>query len=284
MKIFQTISALQLELQQQKKEGRTIGFVPTMGALHNGHLQLVKRCISENDFAVVSIFVNPTQFNDKNDLIKYPRTLEADAKLLESVGCHFIFAPTEDEMYPEPDARKFEFGTLESVMEGACRPGHFNGVAQIVSKLFDAVCPDKAYFGEKDFQQLAIIREMARQLNYNIDIIACPIVREEDGLAMSSRNTRLTPDQRKNAVEISKALFKSRNFVPGKSVQQVIDEVVSQLNAVPDLRVEYFDIVDARSLQSISRWEDTAEAVGCIAVFCGEIRLIDNILYGKVCS
>jgi pantoate--beta-alanine ligase len=284
MKIIQSISALQQEIGLQKKEGRSVGFVPTMGALHNGHLQLVKRCVSENDIAVVSIFVNPTQFNDKNDLVKYPRTLEADCKLLEGAGCNIVFAPTEEEMYPEPDTRQFAFGTLETVMEGACRPGHFNGVAQIVSKLFDAVAPHKAYFGEKDFQQLAIIREMAKQLKYDIEIIACPIVREADGLAMSSRNTRLTPTQRKNAVEISQALFKSRNFAAGKSVQEVIDETVSYLNTVPELQVEYFNIVDARTLQSISQWSDTEEAVGCIAVFCGEVRLIDNIIYGKVRS
>lgn len=284
MKIIQTISALQQEISQHKQAGHSVGFVPTMGALHDGHLQLVQRCVSENHVAVVSIFVNPTQFNDKNDLVKYPRTLEADCKLLESAGCNLVFAPTEDEMYPEPDTRQFSFGALETVMEGACRPGHFNGVAQIVSKLFDAVAPHKAYFGEKDFQQLAIIREMAKQLKYDIEIVACPIVREADGLAMSSRNMRLTPSQRKNAVEISQALFKSRNFVAGKTVQQVIDEVVSSLNGVPDLQVEYFEIVDARTLQSISQWTDTEEAVGCVAVFCGEIRLIDNIIYGKVRS
>lgn len=284
MKLIKTIAELQQEIQLQKSQGKKVGFVPTMGALHDGHLQLVKRCVSENDLCVVSVFVNPTQFNDKNDLIKYPRTLDKDAQLVAEAGCGIVFAPSEEEMYPEPDTRVFAFGPLEEVMEGACRPGHFNGVAQIVSKLFDAVKPDRAYFGEKDFQQLAIIREMVRQLKYNIEIVPCPIVREDDGLALSSRNARLTAEQRKNAVEISQALFKSRTFAAGKGVQEVIGEVVTCLNNVPDLRVEYYDIVDARTLQSISRWEDSAEAIGCAAVFCGEVRLIDNIYYGKVTS
>lgn len=282
MKIIKVIAELQQEIKLQKSLGKSVGFVPTMGALHDGHLQLVERCVKENDICVVSIFVNPTQFNDKNDLIKYPRNLDADSRLVEKAGCSIVFAPTEEVMYPEPDTRVFAFGSLEEVMEGACRPGHFNGVAQIVSKLFDAVTPDKAYFGEKDFQQLAIIREMVRQLNYDLEIVPCPIVREADGLAMSSRNARLTPEQRKNAVEISQALFKSRTFAAGKAIQELIGEVVNHLNSVPELRVEYFDIVDARTLQPVAKWEDTEEAIGCIAVFCGEVRLIDNITYGKV--
>ncbi len=281
MKLIQSIAQLQEVVEQQRFKGNSIGFVPTMGALHDGHLQLVKRCASENQLSVVSIFVNPTQFNDKKDLVNYPRTLDADCALLEGVGCDIVFAPTEQEMYPEPDTRQFAFGALEQVMEGAFRPGHFNGVAQIVSKLFDAVLPDKAYFGEKDFQQLAIIQEMARQLNYAIEIVPCPIVREADGLAMSSRNTRLTSGQRKNAVEISQALFKSRTFAAEKSVSEVIDFVTSTVNGVPDLKVEYFEIVDARTLQSIANWSETSEPVGCIAVFCGEVRLIDNISYRR---
>lgn len=279
MKVLHQISAVQAIVRESKKNGLKVGFVPTMGALHQGHLQLVKRCKAENDLCIVSVFVNPTQFNDKNDLKNYPRTLDADCALLESVGCDIVFAPDELEMYPEPDTRQFAFGALETVMEGAFRPGHFNGVAQIVSKLFDAVEPNRAYFGEKDFQQLAIIQEMTRQLKYPIEIVPCPIVREVDGLAMSSRNMRLSAEQRKNAVEISQSLFKSRTFVPEKSVKEVIDFVVDSLNNVPFLRVEYFDIVDATSLQSIYDWKDSSNPVGCIAVFCGEVRLIDNISY-----
>ncbi|MFZ4455844.1 MAG: pantoate--beta-alanine ligase [Bacteroidales bacterium] len=279
MEIIKTIHQLQSVIRRQKEIGLRVGFVPTMGALHDGHLQLVKRSSAENDVSVVSIFVNPTQFNDKNDLKNYPRTMEADCALLEKVGCTIVFAPSEEEMYPEPDERKFEFGALEQVMEGAFRPGHFNGVAQIVSKLFDAVLPDKAYFGEKDFQQLAIIREMTKQLGYSLEIVRCSIVREADGLAMSSRNARLTPEQRKNAVEISQALFKSRTFAAEKSVAEVIDFVKTTIDAVPDLKTEYFDIVDARTLQSISDWSETPEPIGCVAVFCGVVRLIDNVSY-----
>ncbi|MDD2797471.1 MAG: pantoate--beta-alanine ligase [Bacteroidales bacterium] len=281
MKIYHSINDLQQALLLLRSKGLQIGFVPTMGALHNGHLQLVERCSHENSISVVSIFVNPTQFNDKKDLVNYPRTLEADCQLLETVGCDIVFAPTESEMYPEPDSRVFQFGALEQVMEGAFRPGHFNGVAQIVSKLFDAVLPDRAYFGEKDFQQLAIIQEMTRQLNYQIEIVPCPIVREADGLAMSSRNARLTAEQRKNAVQISQALFKSRTFAADKSVKEVIEFVVTTINEVPDLRVEYFEIVDAQTLQSIEDWSETENPVGCIAVFCGEVRLIDNLSYAS---
>ncbi len=279
MKIITTVSELQSEISKHKEAGKRIGFVPTMGALHDGHLQLVKRCTGENHVSVASVFVNPTQFNDKNDLLKYPRTFEADREMLESVGCSLLFFPSESEMYPEPDSREFDFGSLSGVMEGACRPGHFNGVAQIVSKLFDAVKPHKAYFGEKDFQQLAIIRAMTTMLKYDIEIVPCPIVREPDGLAMSSRNRRLSPEQRKNAVEISLTLFKSATFVAEKSVGDVIDYVSDRLNKVPDLSVEYFQIVDSRTLQPISEWSESAEPVGCVAVFCGEVRLIDNILY-----
>ncbi|MEG2514353.1 MAG: pantoate--beta-alanine ligase, partial [Bacteroidaceae bacterium] len=212
MKLVHTISNLQAELSVLKAQGKKIGLVPTMGALHNGHASLVKRSVKGNDITVVSVFVNPTQFNDKTDLIKYPRTLEADSKLLEEAGASFVFAPSVEEMYPQEDTRIFSFAPLDTVMEGAFRPGHFNGVAQIVSKLFDAVKPHRAYFGEKDFQQLAIIREMVKQLGFNIEIVGCPIVREEDGLALSSRNARLTADERKIALKISQTLFKSRTF------------------------------------------------------------------------
>ena len=281
MKIYHSIGQLQQVVESEKQLGNRVGFVPTMGALHDGHLQLVKRSVEENEFTVVSVFVNPTQFNDKKDLVNYPRTLDADCALLESVGCDIVFAPDEAEMYPQPDTRQFAFGELEQVMEGAFRPGHFNGVALIVSKLFDAALPDRAYFGEKDFQQLAIIREMTRQLHYDIEIVPCPIVRELDGLAMSSRNTRLTPSQRKNAAQISQALFKSRTFTAVKSVAEIKEFLIQTVNSVADLRVEYFEIVDARTLQSIQDWSQTNEPIGCIAVFCGAVRLIDNISYAN---
>lgn len=229
--------------------------------------------------AVVSVFVNPTQFNDKNDLIKYPRTLDADCELLESVGASFVFAPSVEEMYPEPDTRVFSFSPLDTVMEGKFRPGHFNGVAQIVSKLFDAVRPDRAYFGEKDFQQLAIIRKMVKQLHYNLEIVGCPIVREEDGLALSSRNARLSTVEREIALNISKTLYKSRTFAVDHSVEETLQFVESEIGKVQGLQLEYFEIVDGNTLQSIANWDDTTYAVGCITVFCGEVRLIDNIKY-----
>jgi pantoate--beta-alanine ligase len=279
MQLFHTIDTLQKALLKDKAENKTLGFVPTMGALHQGHIELVKRSVLENDVSIVSIFVNPTQFNDKNDLINYPRTLDADCDLLRPVACNYVFAPTEEEIYPEPNTRQFEFGALATVMEGRFRPGHFNGVAQVVSRLFDIVQPDRAYFGEKDFQQLAIIRKMVEQLKLNIRIIPYPIVREKDGLAMSSRNKRLTENQRKEAVLISKTLFKSKELRKDYTVENLKLWVADAINCSPELQVEYFDIVDGTTLQSIEKWEDTDYPVGCIAVFAGEVRLIDNILY-----
>ena len=250
-----------------------------MGALHDGHLSLVERCVKENDVCVVSVFVNPTQFNDKHDLETYPRTLDKDCTLLEPVGCDYVFAPSAEEMYPEPDTRTFDFGTVSVVMEGARRPGHFNGVAQIVSKLFYVVEPDNAYFGEKDFQQIAVIRAMVKQLDIPVKINDCPILREADGLALSSRNVRLTPEQRQKAPLIARTLKESTNFVPEKSVQEVIDYVVNTINADPIMRVEYYEIVDGNTMESIKNWSDTTYPVGCITVYCGEVRLIDNIKY-----
>lgn len=279
MKIVNSIKELRLQLDEDKQKGKKVGLVPTMGALHAGHISLVKRCVAENDVCVVSIFVNPTQFNNPNDLLTYPRTLDEDCQLLESSGCTYVFAPSVEEMYPEPDNRVFDFGTVAQVMEGARRPGHFNGVAQIVSKLFYAVKPDVSYFGEKDFQQIAVIRAMVKQLGIPVEIVDCPIQRESDGLALSSRNTRLTPEQRQKAPVIARTLKESITFVPEKSVQQVIDYVVSTLNNVPDMSVEYFEIVDGNTLESISNWSDTTFPVGCITVYCGEVRLIDNVKY-----
>lgn len=279
MKIVKGINELKGYLVDSKRNGKRIGLVPTMGALHKGHLSLVERCVRENDICVVSVFVNPTQFNDKHDLETYPRTLEADCALLESAGCDFVFAPSVEEMYPEPDTRTFDFGTVMQVMEGAKRPGHFSGVAQVVSKLFYIVEPDNAYFGEKDFQQIAVIRAMVKQLQIPVQINACPIVREADGLALSSRNTRLTPALRQKAPLIARTLQESKALAATKSVREVIDYVVNTLNADPDLEVEYYEIVDGDSLVSIQDWKDTSYAVGCVTVYCGEVRLIDNIKY-----
>lgn len=281
MEIIQSSLELKRKIADCRASGLSIGFVPTMGALHNGHLSLVSASRSRCNCSVVSIFVNPTQFNDKNDLKNYPRTFEKDAKMLESAGVDFIFAPSEHEMYPEPDSRVFDFGDIDKVMEGAHRPGHFNGVAQIVSKLFDIVLPDKAFFGEKDFQQLAVIKQLVKQCNYPVEIVPCPIIRESDGLAMSSRNTLLTPEQRKSAVLISKALFESVNNVKVLSIDGLKRSVVESINADANLDVEYFEIVDDTYLKPIISWEEPNVKVGCVAVRVGKIRLIDNIKYNS---
>ena len=277
MKVFTNVRELRAELDRTEQSG--IGFVPTMGALHAGHRSLVERARRENATVVVSVFVNPTQFNDKNDLRNYPRTPEADERLLAEAGADFVLMPSVEEIYPEPDTRVFDFGQVDKVMEGATRPGHFNGVAQVVSRLFDIVRPARAYFGEKDFQQIAVIRAMVKQLNIPVTINACPIVREGDGLALSSRNTRLTPEQRQKAPLIARTLKESTTFVPGKSVQEVIDYVVNTINSDPVMEVEYYEIVDGNTLESIKNWSDTDYPVGCITVYCGEVRLIDNIKY-----
>ena len=277
MLVVETIKKLKQELE--KYNSKNIGFVPTMGALHNGHISLVKRSVEENDVTVVSVFVNPTQFNDKAYLERYPRTEEADKKLLEAAGCDIVFMPQVEEMYPEEDTRVFNFGCIETVMEGKYRPGHFNGVAQIVSKLFYAVEPTRSYFGEKDFQQVAIIRDMVRQLNLPVEIIACPIIREESGLARSSRNELLSAEERKKAALISQVLSKSVNFAKEMSVEEVKNWVCEQFTHDEVFKMDYYDIVDGNSLQSISSWEDSDYIVGCIAIYCGKIRLIDNIHY-----
>ncbi|GAA6241795.1 pantoate--beta-alanine ligase [Bacteroides fragilis] len=279
MKVIHTIKDLQAELSVLKAQGKKVGLVPTMGALHAGHASLVKRSVNENEVTVVSVFVNPTQFNDKNDLVKYPRTLDADCKLLEACGATYTFAPSVEEMYPEPDTRQFSYAPLDTVMEGAFRPGHFNGVCQIVSKLFEAVKPHRAYFGEKDFQQLAIIHEMVRQMQFDLEIVGCPIVREEDGLALSSRNARLSAEERENALKISQTLFKSRTFAATHTVSETQKFVEDAIAAAPGLRLEYFEIVDGNTLQRVGNWDQTSYAVGCITVFCGDVRLIDNIKY-----
>lgn len=279
MEIITVVDKLQKTIEDLRIQGKTIGFVPTMGALHAGHISLVKQCIADNDICIVSIFVNPTQFNNKEDLLKYPRTLERDCKLLEDIGATIAFAPSVEEVYPEPDTRQFDFGQLDKVMEGSYRPGHFNGVAQVVSRLFDIVKPDKAYFGEKDFQQIAVIRFMVKILNLPVDIVSMPIVRENSGLALSSRNERLSDEEKAIAVNISKMLFLSREWMSELSPAQVAERVIYSINNYDSLQVEYYEIVDGYTLQPVESWTDSEYIVGCITVFCGEVRLIDNIIY-----
>ncbi|MDD4777789.1 MAG: pantoate--beta-alanine ligase [Fermentimonas sp.] len=279
MKIIDTISEIENQLQGCRKKGETIGLVPTMGALHEGHASLVKRCTADNNISVVSVFVNPTQFNNNEDLKLYPRTPEKDYELLEELGVDYVFSPSVEEMYPEEDKRVFDFGQLDKVMEGEFRPGHFNGVAQIVSKLFAIIKPDNAYFGEKDFQQLAIVRDMVRQLSMPVNVIGMPIIRESNRLAMSSRNQRLSEEQKKNASEIYKVLRESKSSMSEYTPEKLSDYVIARINNVPGLKTEYFQIVDGDNLQQVTVWNDSDYIVGCIAVFCGDVRLIDNIRY-----
>lgn len=278
MQVFNSRAELNSYINQCKEEGKVVGFVPTMGALHAGHISLVKKAKETCSEVVVSIFVNPTQFNDPKDLERYPRTLESDLKMLEDAGCNTVFAPTVDEMYPEPDTRVFNFGYIEQIMEGPKRPGHFNGVAQVVSRLFDIVNPHKSFFGMKDFQQIAIIRSMVDQLKYDIEIVACPIIREEDGLAMSSRNMLLTPEHRVVAPEIHKVLSKAVEIHNTMSVSELKQWIINSINSNPLLEVEYVEIVDELTLKITEDWSEQGRKVICITVYAGQIRLIDNII------
>ncbi len=281
MKVFDKIVDLQNELFSVRKEGKEIGLVPTMGALHEGHASLVKRSVKENAVTVVSVFLNPTQFNDKGDLDRYPRTLDADCKLLEACGADYVFAPSVEEMYPTPDERHFEFPPVSTVMEGAKRPGHFNGVCQVVSRLFYIVRPTRAYFGEKDWQQIAVIKQLVKFIGADVLIVECPIVRDADGLAKSSRNTLLADDERAIAPKIYAALKDSVDYAKEHTVKETHDKVVAGINVVDGLEVEYFEIVDGDTLQSVSSWDESPYVVGCITVYCGKtpIRLIDHIRY-----
>ena len=281
MKVFSKIVDLQNALFDERKAGHSVGLVPTMGALHEGHASLVRQSVKDNDVTVVSVFVNPTQFNDKNDLTRYPRTLEADCKLLEECMADYVLAPAVEEMYPTPDKRQFEYPPISTVMEGAHRPGHFNGVCQVVSRLFYIVRPDRAYFGEKDWQQIAVVKAMVRHLQLGVQIVECPIVREEDGLAKSSRNTLLADDERAIAPTIYKALKSSFDYAKKHTLKDTHDKVVKDINSVDGLEVEYFSIVDGNTLQDVAEWNDSPYIVGCITVYCGKtpIRLIDHIKY-----
>ncbi len=268
-------------IARAKNNGRSIGFVPTMGALHAGHLSLVERCVAENDVAVVSVFVNPTQFNNPQDLATYPRTEEEDARLLAKAGVSAVFMPSVQAIYPDGTERDHEFdlGVAAEVMEGKYRPGHFQGVAQVVSRLFQLVRPDRAYFGEKDFQQIAVIRNMVRTEGITVQIVACPIKRADDGLALSSRNTLLTPEQRTIAPRIHQTLTESKAYALNHSLAETRDFVVSRLDSTPGLRVEYYEIIDAETMAPIDNWAEARWTVGCITVYCGAVRLIDNITY-----
>lgn len=281
MKVFSKIVDLQNQLFEDRKNGKEIGLVPTMGALHEGHASLVRRSVKENGITVVSVFVNPTQFNDKNDLKNYPRTLDADCQLLDACGADYVLAPSVEEMYPTPDTRQFEFPPVSTVMEGAHRPGHFNGVCQVVSRLFYIVKPNRAYFGEKDWQQIAVVKAMVKQLGLKVQIVECDIVRDADGLARSSRNTLLAKDERAIAPAIYKTLKESISYAKTHTVGETHDFVVNTINTVDGLEVEYFSIVDGNTLQDIAAWDDTPYVVGCITVYCGKtpIRLIDHIKY-----
>ena len=284
MQIITTKKELQATILACKNGRKTIGLVPTMGALHDGHASLVKRAVSENDVCVVSVFVNPTQFNNKEDLAKYPRNIQRDAELLSNIGAHFVFAPTPEEMYSEEEMNitfAFDFAGLDQMMEGKMRPGHFNGVVQVVSRLFYLVQPDKAYFGEKDFQQLAIIHHMVERSSLagtfgDLKIIDCPIVREKSGLALSSRNERLSDSEKQTALAISKTLFESVKWAETASVAQVQQRVIDTINAVEGLEVEYYEIVDQTTLLPAETFK---HAIGCVTVYCGPVRLIDNIKY-----
>lgn len=279
MDIIKTVAELKDRLDECRKGDKSVGFIPTMGALHKGHGDLVIYSVKENDITVVSIFVNPTQFNNSDDLKLYPRTPERDYNLLEGLGVDIVFTPSVSEIYPVPDNRVFDFGGLDKVMEGEYRAGHFNGVAQVVSKLFNIILPDKAYFGEKDFQQLSIVKQLVKQLNMTVEIIGIPIVRELSGLAMSSRNQRLTEEEKITASAIYRVLKESVSMITDYSPKITSSQVIEALNSIPGLRVEYFSIVDSDSLATISTWDSAKSIVGCIAVYCGEVRLIDNIRY-----
>ena len=281
MKIFDNIVDLQNELFYLRKANKKIGLVPTMGALHQGHASLVKQCVADNDITIVSVFLNPTQFNDPKDLERYPRTFEEDCKILNEVGADIVFAPTPKEMYPTPDNRHFEFPPTSTVMEGAKRPGHFNGVCQAVSRLFYITKPHNAYFGEKDWQQICVIKQLVKYLNLDIKIIECPIIREESGLAMSSRNALLTSEERAIAANIYRILKESVAKKDSLSVDELQQEVINSINAIDQLEVEYFEIVDGNTLETVHSWNDSPYIVGCITVYCGEtpIRLIEHIKY-----
>ena len=279
MIVYRTKDDLTGHLLSLKNKDLTVGLVPTMGALHAGHASLVERAAFENDLVVVTIFVNPTQFNDPSDLEHYPRTLDQDLEMLRSLRADLVFVPSVREMYPGKDTQTFDLGGLDRVMEGAYREGHFNGVAQIVSKFFLMIHPDRAYFGQKDFQQLVIVRRLVNILNLDLSVVSCPIIREKDGLAMSSRNVRLSKEERKLAPFIYETLVQAREQKETLSPEQVKEWVRLRFLEQPLMRLEYFEIVEDKGLTSIQTWEEKVNKVGCLAVHLGKVRLIDNLYF-----
>lgn len=278
MKIINSIQEITEISRALRLDNKTIGFVPTMGALHKGHLTLMQRAKDENDILIVSVFVNPIQFNNPEDLDKYPRDIDADSNKLESIGCDYLFYPKAEEVYAQEPTEEFDFGNLDKVMEGEQRPGHFRGVAIIVSRLFNWINPNKAYFGEKDFQQLTIIKAMVNNLDLGVEIVACPIVREEDGLAMSSRNQRLSASAREIAPRINAILRKSYSLSENISISQIKSFVINEFKLVKDFELEYFEIVDAKTLEPITQRTENG-VVGCVALWLDGVRLIDVIRY-----
>lgn len=280
MEVFTSIQSLRKFLHQQRAQNKTIGLIPTMGALHEGHISLLKTAVSENDITVCSVFVNPVQFNNPEDLAKYPRTLASDSAMLETAGCSAVFAPSVEEMYPEPPLLTINFGSLETVMEGASRPGHFNGVGIVVARLFNIIQPDTAYFGQKDLQQVSVIRQLIADLAFQLKLVVCPTVRETDGLAMSSRNQRLTVGERNLAPHIYKIISAAKEkLLRGTEVTEVKKTAESQFLALPDFTLDYVEIVDLKTLQPISAPASPGSTAICVAAFLGAVRLIDNIVF-----
>jgi pantoate--beta-alanine ligase len=277
MLVIKTIEDLKDVLFRIRSNGKSVGFVPTMGALHEGHISLIKRAKAETEVVVCSIFVNPIQFNNSDDLLNYPRDLESDIFKIENL-VDLVFVPSQEEMYPEPPKENYSFGTLENVMEGASRPGHFKGVAIIVKKLLELISPDKAYFGEKDFQQLVIVQKLVKDYNLNTQIVACPIIREQNGLAMSSRNRRLTEHEFEMAGNINRIIQESLKLI-NQPVKQIKSFVVSEITRIPEFTLDYFEIVDDKSLMNVESLDDCEGVVGCIALHLGSVRLIDNVRY-----
>jgi pantoate--beta-alanine ligase len=278
MKTTELVKEMIRMLGKHRSEGKSIGFVPTMGALHPGHISLIEKSRGENDITVCSIFVNPIQFNSSEDLKRYPRMPEADLSMLEAAGCDMVFMPSAEEMYPEPVTKQYQFGALDTVMEGAFRPGHFNGVAVVVDRLFQLTRPHRAYFGLKDYQQLLVIREMVRQEQHPVKIVGCPIIREPDGLAMSSRNLRLNPNDRKSAAGIYQSLCYANEIYRSCSIPELEAEITKKLHAIPGLEVEYVTVADAQTLQKPGHWPPFTPVVVCVAAYLGGIRLIDNMI------
>jgi len=279
MKIYNKTDPVIREINGLKKRGMTIGFVPTMGALHKGHLSLLHRAREANHIVAASIFINPLQFNDKRDLVNYPRTIDEDIEQLESAGCDLLYAPSEEEIYRGHKQIIYDFGHLGNIMEGRFRKGHFNGVATVVHKLFEIIKPDRAYFGEKDFQQLVIVNKLTQDYALPVEIISCPTIREDDGLALSSRNRLLTKKQRKDASLIPDVLFEARDKALYMSVDEIREWVINRISSNKEFDLEYFEIVDSVELKEITKWSEQKQKVGCIAVKVGDVRLIDNILF-----